>query len=86
MPYHFFSKPADAQTEFHYDCWSVLGLVTNIKHFKYTFQCFMVCRILNQHGAAILRKHEDKFSPKENCKVMNNYKNLAISKSIVLIH
>ena len=67
MPHHFFSKPADAQTEFHYCCCSVLGLVTNIKHFKYTFQCFMVCHILNQHGAAILRKHEDKFSPKENC-------------------
>ena len=42
-----------------------------------------------QHGAAILKNHEDKFCSKENCGAklcITNYKDLAISKIIVLIH
>ena len=47
-------------------CHSILGLETNHKRLKYTFQKCIVCHILKQHGAVILKKCEDKYSTKEN--------------------
>ena len=43
-------------------CHSILGLTTNQKMFKYTLQQCIVYHVLENHGTAILKRHEEKFS------------------------